>query len=69
MSDNSGIVNLESLAVTNPSNGDTAFMVDGGDGYTYKYNPCVPFVSNDFYDLAVSTAFWKICFNIQLKIE
>ena len=69
MSDNSGIVNLESLAITNPSNRDIAFIVDGGDSFIYKYNPCIPFSSNGFDDLAVSTAFWKICFNYQLKID
>ena len=56
MSDSSGVVNLRSLAVNNPSSSNTGFVANGNDGWNYKYNPCVPFGSTLFTGLAVRSS-------------
>ena len=50
MEDNSGYINLKSLA---SSSGGPRWTLDGGDGYFYQYNPCVGFENEKFADLAV----------------
>jgi len=51
MSDNSGEINLNSLA--SPTS-DPRWTVDGGDMFEYSYNPCIGFSSPQFENLAVS---------------
>jgi len=52
MSDGSGAINLNSLSST--SNDNVArFQLDGGDKFTYSYNPCVSFSTEQFDDLAI----------------
>ncbi|CAK8680767.1 unnamed protein product [Clavelina lepadiformis] len=50
MSDNSGIINLKSLA---SSTGQPRWEIPDGVGWIYRYNPCVGFNSVQFSDLAV----------------
>ena len=52
MSDGSGTINLASLA--NRSGEPAYFVIDDVGGYwSYQYNPCIPFTSGLFTDLAV----------------
>ena len=52
MSDGSGTINLASLG--SGSGGPTFHVTDDRGGHwSYQYNPCVPFSSGSFTDLAV----------------
>ena len=56
MSDGSGTINLNSLASAADDN-VARFQLDGGDKFSYSYNPCVSFSTDQFDDLAVSHKF------------